>query len=105
MALLALIAIMLILGMIGYAFVGIVSTHRTSIAAQDKSVKALYLAESGLQIANQWLWNHQTEVKSWTSPTSVEIHTDEPLGDGTFSATVIYEGDTFYSFTASGDVP
>ena len=104
MALLALLAIMLILGMIAYSFVGIVSTHRTGIAAQDRSVKSLYLAESGLQIGNQWLYDNPTLVSAWPEYTSVEIYTDEPLGAGTFSMTVIHAGSTFYAFTASGNV-
>ncbi len=102
-ALLALLAIVLVLGVVTYAFVGIVSTHRLGVAHPRRSVKAFYLAESGLQVANQWLYDNKDTV-SWHSPTSFEIFTGEPLGDGTFSATVIYEGGRFFSFTASGSV-
>lgn len=87
--LLALVFIILILGMVAYAFVNIVSSHRIAIADPGRSSRTLYIKEGALEIGQEYVATYYW-VPYWTDhtepiPPYQPICTDEPLGDGQFS--------------------
>ena len=49
-ALLALLAVMIILGIVDYTFVNIISTERAASGMQYNSVKAFHITEGGLEV-------------------------------------------------------
>lgn len=101
-SLIALIAIMLILGVVAYAFVGIISTHRLSSIELYNSMKAFYLAEAGLELGKKYL-TELGEKPAWAPHTL--LYSNEPLGEGTFSLEVYLDQSTnFFSFTSSGKI-
>ncbi len=103
-ALIALLAIMLILGVVTYAFVSIISTHRYSSIAAYSSLKTRYITEGALQIGKKYVrdrWSTGTTVPLGANFT---ILTDEPLGDGTFSVWVSETDIGFATFTAYATV-
>ncbi len=83
--LLALVFVILVLGVAGYAFINVVSTHRLSAPGSASTMKALYIKEAAFEIGHQYV------AEYWTTGTTVPLGQDvlvfsnEPLGDGSFS--------------------
>lgn len=107
--LLALIIVILILGVLAYAFVNIISTHQVASPAGLGSMKALYIKEGALEIgqmfvADYWAWAEANQIGEPLGE-NVNIFTDEPLGDGYFSLwvteTEIGRADLLVDATAS----
>lgn len=87
--LLALIFIILILGVVAYAFVNIISSHRLAISDAGRSIKTLYIREAALEIGQEYVatyywtayWSEHTEpIVPWQP-----ICVNQALGDGQFS--------------------
>lgn len=55
LALISLVFLMLVLGVIAYAFIGILSTHRLSSIELTNSLKAFYISEGALEIGKKQL--------------------------------------------------
>ncbi len=87
--LLALIFIILILGVVAYAFVNITSSHRMAISDAGRSIKTLYIREAALEIGQEYVatyywtayWaDHTDPIQPWQP-----ICINQALGDGQFS--------------------
>jgi len=103
LALLAVIAIIIILGVVASAFVTQIIAHRQTAASPLNSLKAFYLSEGALEIGKKYIVDREGQEPAW-SPTT-ELFVDEALGEGTFSLSINWEsGSTFVSFTASAAV-
>lgn len=104
LALVSLIIVMLILGVVGYTFLTIISTHRYGFTVTESSLKAFYITEGGLEIGKKYI------VDRWATETTVAlgadftIFTNEPMGDGTFSLWVTESDVGFVTFTATANV-
>lgn len=84
LALLALVFIMLVLGVVGYTFISIVSSHRISIAGSGNTTKTFYIKEGALEIGQEYVADY------WATQTvplgeDILLFGNEPLGDGSFS--------------------
>lgn len=84
LALLALVFIMLILGMVGYTFISIISSHRISISDTGRSIKTFYIREGALEIGQQFVADYWATHTVPLGP-DILVFSNEPLGDGTFS--------------------
>jgi hypothetical protein len=103
LALISLVIIMLILGVIAYAFVGIISVHRFSSIQLTNSIKSFYISEGALEMGKKFLSDQAGGPPSWAPHTI--LYSNEPLGDGYFSLEVTWdESSGFYSFTSSGEI-
>lgn len=87
--LLALIFIILILGVVAYAFVNIISSHRMAISDAGRSIKTLYIREAALEIGQEYVatyywttyWaDHTNPIAPWQT-----ICVNQTLGEGEFS--------------------
>ena len=104
LVLISLIIIMLILGVVAYTFVRIISTHRTGLQATESSLKAFYITEGALEIGKIFManrWGTGTDVPLGTN---INIFSNEPLGDGTFSLWITEANVGFVTFTATASV-
>ncbi len=105
LALISLVIIMLVLGVIAYAFVGIISSHHFSTVEIYNSTRAFYISEGALQLGKKVISDEVASgnISSWGSHTV--LFTDEPLGEGTFSLSVFWDqGSDFFTFTASARI-
>ena len=82
MLLLALVAIMLILGIVGYTFVSIVSTERKATVVVYSSTKAFYINEGVSEIIKKYISDQNAVTPDWAPNT--DLFVDEPMGEGTF---------------------
>ena len=82
MMLMALVAIILILGIVGYTFVSIVSTERKAMVGVYSSIKAFYITEGTLEIAKKYIYDQGGVKPDWAPNT--DLYVNWPLGDGTF---------------------
>ena len=92
-AIIALVAVILVLGLVAYSFMSIISTQRYASSAQPISAQAFYLAESGLEIGKKYysdFWRDTAAHSStsdepvWASTTYYFLYQSEPLGNGSF---------------------
>ena len=104
LALIALVAIIVILGVISYAFVNIVSRHRLASTEPYKALKAFYITEGALEIGKKYVSDQGGTAPPWAPDTVLFNH--QTMGDGTFTLAIHWPtGSTFVNFTASAEVP
>ena len=84
LALISLIIVMLILGVVGYTFVSIISTHRFGFKTAESSMKAFYIKEGAFQLGKKYI-NDLGDPIDYPVLENYPLFTDEPMGDGTFS--------------------
>jgi hypothetical protein len=112
LALLALIAMILALGLVAWSFVRIISTQHVSSPEQSLSAQRFYLAESGLEIGKKYyndFWMVHTSASdepTWASFSATGyyfLYRSEPLGNGSFDLGVKW--DTYQpQFISNGDI-
>ena len=102
LVLLALIAIMLILGIIGYTFVSIVSTERESAAAPYDSIKAIYITEGALEIGKKYISDQGGVSPNWAPNT--DLYVNWPLGDGAFWINMTWPATGSITLSVTGNV-
>lgn len=102
--LVALIAVMIILGIVGYTFVSIISTEMEATGGSYSSVKAFYINEGALEIAKKYIHDQEAVAPAWAPDT--ELFVGEVMGDGTFDLSMYWplSPSEFINFTASADV-
>jgi len=104
MMLMALVAIILILGIVGYTFVSIVSTERKATVGVYSSMKAFYINEGALEIAKKYIHDQNGVTPGWAPDT--DLFMDEVMGDGTFDLSMYWPANPaeFINFTATAEV-
>ena len=104
MMLLALVAIMLILGIVGYTFVSIVSTERKASVGMYSSMKAFYINEGVLEIAKKYIHDQNGVAPAWAP--DADLFINEAMGDGTFDLSMYWPANPseFINFTAVAEV-
>ena len=88
LALISLIIVMLILGVVAYAFVTIISTHRFGFTVTESSLKSLYIEEGAFQLAKKYIKDRGDPVDYPVVDDyadGVPTFSNEPMGDGTFT--------------------
>ena len=85
----ALIAVMGVLGVVAYTFISIISTQRYVEVAQYNAMKAFYIAEGAVPIGKKYYFNWYKETDAppaWAVATTGyhRFYDDKDLGDGTF---------------------
>ena len=90
-ALIALIAVMMVLGVVAYTFISILTTQRYVEVAQHNAMKSFYLAEGAIPIGKKYYFNWYSQSQTQAPPAWAEATTgffllfdDKALGDGTF---------------------
>lgn len=96
MTLVMAMALMLVLGILGYALVQVGQYETRFMVKGKKSDAAFYLANAGVE----WAMH---ELKSDSSYTGTD--TAESLGDGEFEVSVTDLGDDTYEITSTGYIP
>ena len=103
LVLVALIAIMLIIGIVAYTFVNIISTQLETQAAPFNSVKAFYITEGALEIGKKYISDQNGVPPGW-APGSLMLFDDESMGDGTFDLTINWPATGSITLNAIGNV-
>ena len=106
LALIALIIVMLILGVVGYTFVSIISTHRYGLGVTESSMKGFYIKEGGFQLGQKYV-KDLGDPANYDPLASFALFTGESMGDGTFSVWVSQtdvDGIRWSDFTATANV-
>jgi hypothetical protein len=113
LALVSLIIVMLILGVVGYTFVTIVSTHRYGLEVTESSLKAFYIKEGAFRLGQKYIKDLGDPVDPDREPEILPlldefIFIDEPMGDGTFSVWITQTDIVAFRYsdiTATANVP
>jgi len=104
LALVALIAIMLIIGIVAYTFVNIISTQLETQEAPFSSIKSFYITEGALEIGKKYISDQNGVPPGW-APDVFQLFDDEPMGDdGTFDLTITWPASGSITLNATGNV-
>ncbi|MDP8215073.1 MAG: hypothetical protein RAO92_04095 [Candidatus Euphemobacter frigidus] len=105
LALVALIAIMLIIGIVAYTFVNIISTQLISQEAPFNSIKSFYITEGALEIGKKYISDQNgTRPAGWPPDTVIPLYDDEPMGDGTFDLSINWPATGSITLNATANV-
>jgi len=106
LALISLIIVMLILGVVGYTFVSIISTHRYGFGVTESSMKAFYIKEGAFQLGQKYI-KDLGDPDEYYVLVDYAIFVDAPMEDGTFSVWVSQTdvgGRRYSDFNATANV-
>ena len=84
LALISLVFVMLILGVVGYTFVSIISTHRYGFTVTESSMKAFYIKAGAEQLGKKYI-KDLADPMDYAALENFPLFIDEPMGDGIFS--------------------
>lgn len=85
----ALIAVMMVLGVVAYTFISILTTQCYVEVAQYDAMKAFYIAEGAVPIGKKYYFNWYSQTQAapaWAEATTgyYLFYDDKTLGDGAF---------------------
>ena len=103
LVLVALIAIMLIIGIIAYTFVNIISTNLETQEAPFSSIKSFYITEGALEIGKKYISDQNGVPPGW-APGISQLFVDELMGDGTFDLTITWPATGSITLNATANV-
>ena len=102
MMLMALVAIILILGIVGYTFVSIVSTERKATVGVYSSMKAFYINEGALEIAKKYIYDQGGVKPDWAPNT--DLYVNCPLGYGAFWVNMTWPNSGSITISVRGEM-
>lgn len=92
LALIGLMVIILVLGVIVYAFSTMVASHQMSAESGYNAMKAFYIKEGALELGMKFVVDRWAEAEDCASYTPLgenyAIFSEEEMGEGTFSVWV-----------------
>ena len=89
LALIALLVIVLVLGVIVYAFSSMIASHQMAAESGYNAMKAFYIKEGALELGMKFVVDRWAAAESYDSYEQLGadylIFDNEPMGEGTFS--------------------